>query len=90
MLEYYVPPEGTPQLSETKHILLIRHYESKTVKCRYAIDVIHESYLEEYLELIHNDIVRVANKIRRHKKVVVESIKKLADAEEKKTKASLV
>jgi len=82
LYEYYVPPEGPAQLREVKHVLVIRHYESKTVKCRYAIDVIHETYLEQYLELIEEEVSKYNSLVRRHKKRVLRSIKELAAIEE--------
>ena len=78
MYEYYVPVKGDAQLKDTKHVLVIRHYESKTIKCRYAIDVIHESYLEQYLDLVEREAKKFVNLIRRHKKIVVKSIEQLS------------
>lgn len=89
LLEYHVPPEGPAQLREAKHILVIRHYESRTVKCEYAIDVIHESYLEQYLDLVEKEVTKFVNRVRHHKKIIVESIKKLAGVEEEKQKPKL-
>lgn len=85
LLQYHVPPEGPPYLEQSQHIVVVRHYESKTVKCRYAIDVIHESYLEKYLELIDKEVVKFRNCIRRHKKMITQSIKKIAMLEIKKS-----
>jgi hypothetical protein len=90
LLEYHVPPEGLPHLEQSQHIVVVRHYESKTVKCRYAIDVIHESYLEEYLELINKEVAKFRNLIGRHKKIISQSIKQIAVLEMKKSGAKLV
>jgi hypothetical protein len=79
VLEYHLPPKGPARLRYAKHILVIRHYESKTVKCRYAIDVIHESYLEQYLDLIQMEVNTFANRVKRHKKEIVYSIEKLSE-----------
>jgi len=85
MYEYYVPTEGDAQLRDTKHILVIRHYESKTIKCRYAIDVIHESYLEQYLELVEREAKKFVNLIKRHKKIVAKSIEELTKEKKKES-----
>lgn len=90
MFEYYVPSKGQAELRDTKHVVIIRHYESKTVKCRYAIDAIHESYLEEYVELIEGECKKFINRIRHHKKVLVSSIKKIAELEAEKSKPRVV
>lgn len=84
MFEYHVPPTGSNVLREAKHILFIRHYESKNVKCCYAIDIIHESYLEQYLDLIEKELIRFVNLVKRHKKSIIKSIKKIAEIEESK------
>lgn len=83
VFEYYVPPKGPAQLREAKHILVSRHYQSRSVKCRYAIDVIHESYLHKYLNLVEKETQEFANRIKRHKKVLVQSIKRIVELEEK-------
>lgn len=86
MYEYHVPPSGSPELKETKHILLIRHHESRTIKCCYAVDVIHEGYLEQYLGLVEKELKKFVNLVRRHKKSIVRSIRKLAELrDEEKT-----
>lgn len=85
--EYYSPPSGDTILRETNHIVFTRHYESEKVKCYYAVDVIHESYLESYLDMINNELKRFVNLVRRHKKVLVQSIRRLAEIEEKKDKS---
>ena len=84
MLEHHMPSSGPPQLREVKHVLFIRHYESKSIKCRYAIDVIHESYIEDYLNIINKELKRFVNKVKYHKKAVVRSMKKIAELEEDK------
>lgn len=85
MFEYHMPPSGPAQLKDAKHILFIRHYTSKTVKCCYAIDIIHESYLEQYLQLIENELKKFTNLVRRHRKPIVRSIHKLVEFQEKRT-----
>ena len=90
LLQYHVPPEGPAHLTQSQHIVIVRHYESKTVKCRYAIDVIHESYLEKYLELIDNEVAKFTNRIRYHKKIITQSVKKIAMREMEKTSPKLV
>jgi len=85
MFEYHMPPSGPAQLRDAKHILFIRHYTSKTVKCCYAIDIIHESYLEQYLDLIDKELNKFANLVRRHRKSLVRSIRKLAELQDKRT-----
>lgn len=82
MFEYHMPPSGPPQLRDAKHILFVRHYASKTVKCRYAIDIIHESYLEQYLDLIEKELRKFTNLVRRHRKPIVRSIHKLVELRE--------
>lgn len=84
MFEYHMPSSGTPHLREVKHVLFIRHYESKSIKCRYAIDVIHESYLEDYLSIINKELSRFVGKVKYHKKAVVRSIKRIAELEEER------
>jgi|GEM_PF-2071077 len=84
MFEYHVPPTGSPILRESKHILFIRHYESRNVKCCYAIDIIHDSYLEQYLDLIKSELNKFVNLVRRHKKSIIRSIKNIAEAQESK------
>ena len=84
MFEYHVPPKGSNILREVKHILFIRHYESRNVKCRYAVDIIHESYLEQYLDLIERELTRFVNLVRRNKKSITRSIIKIAEKEESK------
>jgi hypothetical protein len=78
MYEYYVPANGDGQLKSTKHVLVMRHYESKSVKSRCAIDVIHESYLEQYLDLLEREAKRFVNLVIRHKKIVVRSAEQVA------------
>lgn len=85
MFEYYVPTKGSAQVRDAKRILLIRHYESKTIKCRYAIDVIHESYLEQYLNLVEKEAKRFVNLIRHYKKNIVRSIEELSTIEKAKS-----
>jgi hypothetical protein len=85
MFEYYMPPLGPAQLRDAKHILLVRHYTSKTVKCCYAIDIIHESYLEQYLHLIEKELQKFTNLVRRHRKPIVQSIHKLVELQERRT-----
>jgi hypothetical protein len=87
MFEYHMPPSGPAQLRDTKHILFIRHYTSRTVKCCYAIDIIHESYLEQYLDLIGQELNKFTNLVRRHRKPIVRSIQKLAELQEKRKQA---
>lgn len=79
MLEYHITPEGSTELKETKHVVVVRHYESKTVKGRFAIDVIHESYLKQYLELIERETNKLVNRIRRHKSAILNSITKIIE-----------
>jgi hypothetical protein len=86
LLQYHVPPKGPTQLKQAQHIVVVRHYESKTVKCRYAIDVIQESYLEKYLEIIDKEIAKFKNLVRNHKKIITQSIKKVAMRDMKKAK----
>jgi len=85
LLEYHLPPKGPAELRNAKHILVIRHYESKTVKGRYAIDVIHESYLEQYLDLVEKEGNTFVNRVRRYKKPIIRSIRKLAELEENRS-----
>lgn len=81
MYEYYVPEQGDAQLKSAKHVVVMRHYESKAVKCRCGIDVIHESYLEQYLNLIEKEAKKFRNLIRRYKRVVAKSMEKLSAVE---------
>ena len=83
MFEYYVPTNGPAEVRPAQHIVVIRDYQSKTVKCRYAFDAIHESYLEQYLQLVDWERTRLRNLIKRHKKLLVQSVKKIAQQEEK-------
>ena len=87
MFEYHVPPTGSNVLREAKHILFIRHYESRKVKCCYAIDIIHESYLEQYLDLTERELIRFVNLVKHHKRSVLRSIRKLVEIEENKKQA---
>jgi len=86
MFEYYVPPTGNKRIRKAKHILFIRHYESRNVKCHYAIDIIHDSYLEEYLNLTEKELVKFTNLVKRHKKSITRSIEKIIEIEENKKK----
>lgn len=90
LLKYHVPPEGPSCLEQAQHIVVVRPYESKSVKCRYAIDVIHESYLEEYLALVDKEVAIFKNRIRYHKRVIVQSIKTIAVREIQKSSPKLV
>lgn len=89
MFEYYVPSQGESELKQAEHILLIRHYESRNVKCCYAIDIIQEGYLEKYLDMINGEFIRFVNLIRRNRKAVLRSIRKTAEIEagKKETKS---
>lgn len=87
LFEYHVPPSGPAQPRETKHVLFIRHYYSRTVKCCYAIDVIHESYLEQYLDLIDGELKKFVNLVRHYRKPIARSINKLAELREKEAQA---
>jgi len=84
MFEYYMPPSGPAQLRKANHILFIRHYSSRTVKCHFAIDVIHESYLERYLELIEKELKKFVNLVRRYRRPIARSINTLAELQEKR------
>ena len=86
MFEYHVPPAGSNILRETKHILFIRQYESHKVKCRYAIDIIHDSFLEQYLNMIEPEMTRFAKLVRRHSKNILRSIGKITEIEAKEQK----
>jgi hypothetical protein len=79
MLEYHLTPEGSTELRETNHILIVKHYESKTVRGRYAIDVIHETYLKQHLDLINREASKFVNLIRRHRKPIAKSIQRLSE-----------
>jgi hypothetical protein len=85
MYEYYMPPSGPAQLRDAKHILLVRHYTSRTVKCCYAIDIIHESYLEQYLDLIGKELQRFTSLVKRHRKSIVQTLHKLAELQASRT-----
>ena len=88
MFEYYVPPTGDNELRQVEDVLFIRHYESRNVKCCYAIDIIHEGYLETYLDIVSKEFNRFVNLVRRNRKSVLGSIKKIAEIEDKKRKES--
>jgi hypothetical protein len=90
LLQYHVPPEGPSHLEQSQHIVVVRPYESRTVKCRYAIDVIHESYLENYLKLIDKEVTKFTNLVRHHKKILTQSIRNIAVIEQKKASPKLV
>jgi hypothetical protein len=90
IFEYHVPTDSPARVSSAKHILVIKDYQSKTVKCRYAFDAIHESYLEQYLELVNKETTKLKNLIKRNKKTLVRSIQKIAQQEKEKTKPGLV
>ena len=77
LFEYYVPNKGPAQLRKAKHILVIRRYESKAVKCSFAIDVIHESYLNSYLKLVGNEVDTFIKRIKRHSVEIDRSISQL-------------
>lgn len=87
LLEYYVPPNGPAVLRKSNHILIIRHYVSENIKCICAIDVIHESYLEQYLAIIQKEAKQFINRVRRNKKVVMESFHKSAEINGKEEEA---
>lgn len=82
MFEYHMPSSGPAQLRDTKHILFIRHYSSRTVKCHYAIDVIRESYLEQYLDLIEMELKKFVNLVKRYRRSIARSINTLAELQE--------
>jgi hypothetical protein len=77
LLQYHVPHKGPSTLKQTQHIVIIRQYDSKTVKCLYAIDVIHESYLEEYLKIIDIESDQFISQVKHDKKIISASIKKI-------------
>jgi hypothetical protein len=78
LFEYYVPPEaGKPVVSPSRHAVLFRHYQSRTLQGEFAIDVIHETYLEEFLDLIGREAHAFANRIRHHRGRIVASIELL-------------
>lgn len=77
LFEYHVPARGPAKVRKTKHVLVKRSYESKTVKCEYAIDVIHESYLEQYLWQVDQEVLSFRNLVRRHKRALASSIKRM-------------
>jgi len=79
IFEYHLTPEGSTELREAKHILAVKHYESKTVRGRYAIDVIHQSYLKQYLDLINGEAKEFINLIRRHRNPIIQSIHRLSE-----------
>jgi hypothetical protein len=78
LYEYYVPREGSPEVRETRHLVLVRHYQSRVLSGEFAIDVIHECFLEEYLRLINSEVHRLVMRIRRHRQYVTKSVKALA------------
>jgi len=77
---------GQPVVKPVKHILFVRHYESKSVKCQYAIDVIHESYLATYLDLVDQEMSEFGQRIKQHKKEIFKSIKTLSQLNQIKDK----
>lgn len=79
LLEYHVPVIGRPVLKKTNHLVVVRHHESKSIKCRCAIDVIHESYLEHYLDMLQEEASAFINRVRRHKRIIMKSIKKVSE-----------
>lgn len=85
MLEYHLTLEGSSELKETKHVIVVKPYESKTVKGRFAIDVIHESYLKQYLDLIDKETNKFVNRIRRHRNTIVNSIRKTIEQNQNTT-----
>ena len=85
LLEYYLPAKGPARLREARQILLIRHYESKTVKCRYAIDVVHDSYLHQYLDLVQREVAGFVNRVRHRKRDVLRSIKHMAEQDQSRS-----
>lgn len=86
LFEYYFPPQGSPTLKKAEHIVLSRAYRSKTVACHYAIDVIHESYLGRYLDLIDGEIRALRNRIRRHKSTLEYTIKRIVEMSHRNAK----
>jgi hypothetical protein len=77
LFEYYFPANGTPVVRKAEHIILSRSYRSETVTCHYAIDVVHESYLERYLDLIDKEVLSFRNLIRHHRGDLVRSVERL-------------
>jgi hypothetical protein len=91
LFEYYVPAEGgTPEVSPNRHIVFFRHYQSSTLQGEFAIDVIHETFLEEFLDLIAREGKKFANRIRRHRKRIVASIQHLRKKEQEEKEVRLV
>jgi len=78
LLQYHIPIEGSPVLRHTNHVVFIRQYDSKTIKCNYAIDVIHQSYFNDYLDLIRDEATKFVNIVRRHRKAINTSIQRIA------------
>jgi hypothetical protein len=74
MFEYHVPLEGDVTVTRVKHVVIVRHYVAKSLSGEYAVDAIHESFLEEFLDVIASEARTIANRVRRHRRRVLESL----------------
>ena len=75
--EMYYIEDGKPVLERTDHVVLARHYESSTVKGQFAIDVIAKEYLSDLLGSIDTECQTIVNRIRRHRRQILATIRQL-------------
>jgi hypothetical protein len=86
MFAHHTDEKGKSSVREVKHVTLIHHHESKTIKCQSAIDCIHESYLDNYLTMIEKEIQLLINRLVHNQKVILASTQKNAESKSKNVK----
>jgi hypothetical protein len=82
--------EGRLILEESNHIQYRKQYFYKGEEVTYQIDVLRESFLEKYLDIIHEQMQRAKKILWRNKRIVRESVDKLAEEMRKKAKGKSV
>src|SRR5439155_11095276 len=72
LFEYYLPGDGgAAQVNPVQHIVVARHYQSKSLRGEFAFDVIHESYLGRFLEMVLSETSAFIRRIRRHRQKII-------------------
>lgn len=69
--------EGGVKLSETQHVRMLRHHFSTSRRDSYQIDVITESFLGNYLDLVDQEMKSIGLRLQRNKGRVQKSIGRL-------------
>jgi len=75
------------KLVKSEHIQYRKEYFSKDTHDTYQIDVITESFLPKYLDIVEKEMEKAKNILRRKKKIVRQSLDKLVEKAKKKEKS---